>query len=252
MLSPMGMQEVPVPIGEVVLVGGGPGDPGLITVAGLAAIRTADVVLADRLAPADVLSEAPEEAEIIMVGKVPRGPGTSQDRINALLVEHARAGRRVVRLKGGDSFVFGRGGEEWQVCADAGIPVRVIPGVTSATSAAALAGIPVTQRSMASGFVVVTGHLPPDGGDVDWAALARTGLTLVILMGVANLTAITAELVRSGLAPDTPAAVIADASLPSMRVIRGRVDTIAVAADGLHAPAITIVGQVAQLPLGPR
>jgi len=250
MLWPVGAQQTPVSIGEVILVGGGPGEPDLITVAGLAAIRTADVVLADRLAPPEVLSEAPEEAEIIMVGKVPRGPGTSQDRINELLVEHALAGRRVVRLKGGDSFVFGRGGEEWEVCVKAGIPVRVIPGVTSATSAAALAGIPVTHRGVASGFVVVTGHLPPERGDVDWGALARTGLTLVILMGVANLPAITAELVRNGLAADTPAAVIADASLATMRVVRGSLGTIAEDSGGLGAPAVTVIGAVAQLPLG--
>ncbi|GAA1435512.1 hypothetical protein GCM10009616_32770 [Microlunatus lacustris] len=235
--------------GEVVLVGGGPGDPGLLTVAGLEAVRTADVLVVDRLAPLSVLQQVRPGAEVIDVAKIPRGSFTPQERINELLVEHGRAGRRVVRLKGGDNFVFGRGGEEWQACAAAGIPVRVVPGVSSAIAAPALAGIPLTHRQLTQGFTVVSGHLPPGdpGSTLDWAALARAGTTLVILMGVATLPAITAELVGQGMAADTPAATVADAGLPSQRDVRGRVDDIAdlTLAAGIRPPAITVIGAVA-------
>ncbi|MFL6065713.1 MAG: uroporphyrinogen-III C-methyltransferase [Friedmanniella sp.] len=235
--------------GEVVLVGGGPGDPGLLTVAGLEAVRTADVLVVDRLAPLSVLQQVRPGAEIIDVAKIPRGSFTPQERINELLVEHGLAGRRVVRLKGGDNFVFGRGGEEWQACAAAGIPVRVIPGVSSAIAAPALAGIPLTHRQLTQGFTVVSGHLAPGdpGSTLDWAALARAGTTLVVLMGVATLPAITAELMAQGMSGDTPAATVADAGLPSQRAVRGRVDDIAArtAAADLRPPAITVIGAVA-------
>ena len=187
------------PGGSVTLVGGGPGDPGLITVAGLDAVRAADVVVTDRLAPLGVLHGL--DVEVIDVGKIPRGRSTPQEEINRILVEHARAGRRVVRLKGGDSFVFGRGGEELEACTAAGIPVVVVPGVTSAIAGPALAGIPVTHRGLTQGFTVVSGHLPP--GDprstVDWGALARTGTDIVLLMAVATLPAITQTFVAEGL-----------------------------------------------------
>lgn len=168
--------------GEVVLVGGGPGDPDLLTVAGLRAIQQADVIIHDRLGPVSALGEARPEAELINVGKVPRGDFTPQEEINALLIERARRGLRVVRLKGGDNCVFGRGGEEWQECAAAGIPVRVIPGVTSAVAVPALARIPVTHRSLTQGFTVVSGHVPPgdDRSQLDWRALAQTHTTLVL------------------------------------------------------------------------
>lgn len=235
--------------GEVVLVGGGPGDPGLLTVAGLEAVRTADVVVCDRLAPLAVLQQVRPGAEVIDVAKIPRGAFTSQERINELLVEHGRAGRRVVRLKGGDSFVFGRGGEEWQACAAAGVPVRVIPGVSSAIAGPALAGVPLTHRQLTQGFTVVSGHLPPGdpGSTLDWAALARANTTLVVLMGVATLPAITDALTAAGLAPDTPAITVADAGLPSQRDVRGTVTDIAVrtADAGLRPPAITVIGAVA-------
>lgn len=235
--------------GEVVLVGGGPGDPGLLTVAGLEAVRTADVLVVDRLAPLSVLQQVRPGAEVIDVAKIPRGSFTSQERINELLVEHGRAGRRVVRLKGGDNFVFGRGGEEWQACAAAGIPVRVVPGVSSAIAAPALAGIPLTHRQLTQGFTVVSGHLPPGdpGSTLDWGALARAGTTLVVLMGVSTLPAITAELVAQGMAPETPAATVADAGLPSQRDVRGRVDDIAALtlAAGIRPPAVTVIGAVA-------
>ena len=236
-------------VGEVILVGGGPGDPGLLTVAGLAAVRAADVIVTDRLAPLAVLDQAPPGVEIVDVGKIPRGRFTPQERINELLVEHARAGRTVVRLKGGDNFVFGRGGEEWQACAAAGIEVRVIPGVSSAVGVPALAGIPLTHRTANQGFTVVTAHVPP--GDprstLDWAALARTGTALVILMGVATLPAVTAELIRHGLDPDTPAATVADGGLPGQRTVRAPVAAIAAAtaAAGIRPPAITVIGSVA-------
>jgi uroporphyrin-III C-methyltransferase len=233
----------------VVLVGGGPGDPGLITVAGLAAVRSADVVVTDRLAPLAVLDQVRPDALVLDVAKIPRGPYTSQERINALLVEHAAAGARVVRLKGGDSFVFGRGGEEWQACAAAGIPVEVVPGVSSAIAAPALAGIPLTHRQLTQGFTVVSGHLPPGhpGSTLDWGALARAGTTLVVLMGVATLPAITAELVAQGLPADTPAVTVADAGLPSQRSVHATVAEIAdrSAAEGVGAPAVTVIGAVA-------
>lgn len=146
--------------GTVTLVGGGPGDPGLLTVAGFEAVRQADVILYDRLAPTAIMDENPQ-AERIPVGKVPRGPYVPQERTNELLIEHAKAGRKVVRLKGGDSFVFGRGGEEWQACAAAGVPVRIIPGVTSCVAGPELMGVPLTHRHMVQGFTVVSGHVAP-------------------------------------------------------------------------------------------
>ncbi|MGI3781899.1 MAG: uroporphyrinogen-III C-methyltransferase [Janthinobacterium lividum] len=241
--------------GSVVLVGGGPGDPGLITVAGLAAVRGADVVVTDRLAPLAVLGQAPAHAEVIDVAKIPRGAFTSQERINELLVEHARAGKRVVRLKGGDPFVFGRGGEEWQACTEAGLPVEVIPGVSSALAGPALAGVPLTHRTLTQGFTVVSGHLPPGdpGSTLDWGALARSGTTLVVLMGIATLPAITTELVAQGLPATTPALTVMEAGLPGQRSVTGTVADVAALgeASGVRAPAVTVIGPVAGLSLLP-
>ncbi len=239
--------------GTVVLVGGGPGDPGLMTLAGMHAIRQADVLVYDRLAPLDCLAQAPANAQLIDVGKTPRGPGTSQEEINRILIEHAGAGRRVVRFKGGDSFVFGRGGEEWGACAAAGFPVAVIPGVTSAVSVPALAGIPVTHRTLTQGFTVVSGHVPP--GDprctIDWDALARSNTTLVVLMGVKYLDQITARLIAAGLAAHTPAVVVMQGASPAVQVVRSDVTGIAAAARdaGVRPPAITVIGAVAGLDL---
>jgi len=248
-----GDPDVDAPAGWVTLVGGGPGDPALLTEAGRRAVRAADVVLYARLAPLAVLAEAAPGAELIDVGKVPRGKHTPQETINESLVRHAQAGRRVVRLKGGDPFVFGRGGEEAQACTAAGVKVRVVPGVSSALAAPALAGIPVTHRSLSQGFTVVSGHVPPGDprSDVDWAAHARSRTTLVILMGVANLDAICRTLQAAGLAPDTPVAVVADAASAAMRVVRGRLDDIASAAAtaDVGPPAVTIIGSVAGLNL---
>lgn len=248
--APTGSRPQPT-TGSVTLLGGGPGDPGLLTIAGLDAIRAADVIVHDRLAPLDVLVHARPDAEIIDVGKIPRGDFTPQERINAVLLKHAHRGRNVLRFKGGDAFVFGRGGEEARACVAAGVPVRVIPGISSSIAAPALAGIPVTDRDLVQGFTVVSGHVPP--GDprttLDWGAIGRSGTTIVILMGVATLPVIAAELVAQGLRADTPAAVVSDAGLPSMRVARATVADIAdvVAREGLGAPAVAIVGAVAAL-----
>ena len=186
--------------------------------------------------------------EVVDVGKLPDHHPVPQDEINRILVDRALAGKLVVRLKGGDPFVFGRGGEEALACAAAGVPVRVLPGVTSSVSAPALAGIPVTHRGTTQGFTVVSGHVPPGHPDctVDWKALASTGTTLVVLMGVRTLPAIAEALVQGGLDPRTPAAVVADAGLPSQRRVDGTVATIAdvVAESGIGAPAVTVVGHV--------
>lgn len=244
----------PAPVvrpGTVTLIGGGPGPQGLITVQGLRALQRADVVVTDRLAPLELLEHLPPGVEVIDAAKNPRGTAMPQDTINALLVEHARAGRDVVRFKGGDPFVFGRGFEELEACAAAGIATRVVPGVSSAIAGPALAGVPVTHRGMTHGFTVVSGHLAPDHPDslVDWAALARSGTTLVILMGVTRLATITAVLQDAGLSPSTPAVLVTDAGAPTQRHVRstlGGLAADAVAAD-VHPPAIAVVGAVAGL-----
>ncbi|HYI58898.1 MAG TPA: uroporphyrinogen-III C-methyltransferase [Microlunatus sp.] len=242
------------PVGHVTLVGGGPGDPGLLTLAGLAAIKDADVIICDRLAPLAALSEARPGVEIIDVAKIPRGEYTPQEKINELLVEHGRAGRRVVRLKGGDSFVFGRGGEELLACAEAGLAVTAIPGVSSAFAAPALAGIPLTHRSLTQGVTIVSAHLPPGhpGSTLNWAALARANTTLVIMMGVATLAEVAADLIDQGMDPATPAATVADAGLPSQRTVRADLARIAEATRtaGIRPPAITVIGAVAGFDAG--
>ena len=235
--------------GKVTLVGGGPGDPGLVTVAGREAIERADVIITDRLAPLAALAWARPDVEINDVAKIHGGRSTSQDEINQLLVEHAKAGKNVVRFKGGDNFVFGRGSEELLACADAGIDARVIPGVSSAIAAPALAGIPVTHRGLTQGFTVISGHVPPGHPEstLDYAALATSGTTIVVLMGVRTLSAICVALADGGLDPDTPAAVIADGTMPSQRVIRATLATIDEAAADIGAPAVAIIGQVADI-----
>ena len=245
--------ETPAPqaessVGRVTLVGGGPGADGLLTIAGLQALQDADVVVTDRLAPLGVLAGLPATTQVVHVGKIPRGEFTPQEAINALLVEHALAGKHVVRLKGGDNFVFGRGGEEWNDCVAAGVPVGVIPGVSSSIAAPALAGIPLTHRSLTQGFAVVSAHVGPDDprSTVDWAALAHSGLTIVVLMGVATIGAVADALVAAGLAPDTPAAMIADGGLPTQRSVRATLHDLArvAAAEGLGAPAVSVIGPV--------
>lgn len=234
--------------GRVILVGGGPGDPGLLTIAGRDALAAADVVVTDRLAPIAAIAEHAPQAEVVHVGKIPRGEFTPQERINELLLEHALAGRTVVRLKGGDGYLFGRGGEEWNACTDAGIPVTIVPGVSSAFSVPALAGIPVTHRGLSQGVAVVSGHVAPEDprSEVDWAGLATSKLTIVILMGVATLGSIAEALVAAGLSAETPAACIADGASPDQRVVRAPLSQIASAADegGFAPPAITVIGDV--------
>jgi uroporphyrin-III C-methyltransferase / precorrin-2 dehydrogenase / sirohydrochlorin ferrochelatase len=234
--------------GSVVLVGGGPGDPGLITVRGQQAVAQADVVLADHLAPQSLLAELPPEVEVIDASKLPRGRSMAQEQINALLVEHALAGRRVVRLKGGDPFVFGRGMEELQACVAAGVPVEVVPGVTSAIAVPALAGVPVTHRGLTHEFVVVSGHLPPGHADslVDWPALGRLRGTVVVLMGVDTAGAIAAALVEHGRDPATPVAVVTDGSIATQRRVRTTLGSLArtMADEGVRPPAVWVVGEV--------
>jgi uroporphyrin-III C-methyltransferase len=234
--------------GNVILVGAGPGDPDLITVKGVKALQRADVVIYDRLANPDLLDLAPPWAEFIYVGKEPQRHRLSQEEINDLLVAKAQEGKTVVRLKGGDPFVFGRGGEECLVLAQAGIPFSVVPGVSSALAAPAYAGIPLTQRHLATSFTVVTGHTadPDDPYGADWSDLPRTG-TLVILMGVSHLAQITAQLMQNGRSADTPAAVIHWASTNEQVVLQGTLATITGCAQGVRPPAVTVVGEVVSL-----
>ncbi len=233
--------------GFVSLVGAGPGDPGLITLRALDRLRRADVVVHDRLAAPQLLDEAPATARRIAVGKAPGHQPWSQERINRLLVAEARRRRFVVRLKGGDPFVFGRGAEECLALAAAGVPFEVVPGVTSAVAVPALAGIPVTQRGVARSFTVVTGHTAgTDACDLDWPALARAE-TLVVLMGMANLEAIAANLVAAGRSSSTPAAVISDGTTDRQRVARGTLEDIAIRAQGLSSPGTIVVGEVVAL-----
>ncbi|MGR7025076.1 uroporphyrinogen-III C-methyltransferase [Geodermatophilus sp. URMC 62] len=237
--------------GSVVLVGGGPGDPGLITVRGQQAVAQADVVLADHLAPQGLLASLPPEVEVIDASKLPRGRSMAQEQINALLVEHALAGKRVVRLKGGDPFVFGRGMEELEACVAAGVPVEVVPGVTSAIGVPGLAGIPVTHRGLTHEFVVVSGHVPPGhpASLVDWPALGRLRGTIVVLMGVDTAGAIAAALVEHGRSPETPVGVVADGSTTTQRVVRTTLAGLArtLADEGIRPPAVWVVGEVVAL-----
>jgi uroporphyrin-III C-methyltransferase len=233
--------------GIVYLVGAGPGDPELITVRGLRCLRQAGVVVYDRLIDSRLLAEAPPVARRVYAGKAPGRQALRQEEINALLVRQARAGRVVVRLKGGDPFVFGRGGEEALACAAAGVAWEVVPGVTSAVAVPALAGIPLTQRGVAASFAVVTGHGAGDDGH-DWRALARIE-TLVVLMGAARLGEIAAILASHGKPPETPVAVVENGTRESERVLIGTLGSIAAigAAAGLTSPATIVIGEVVRL-----
>jgi uroporphyrin-III C-methyltransferase / precorrin-2 dehydrogenase / sirohydrochlorin ferrochelatase len=232
----------------VALVGGGPGDPELITVRGRRLLGQADVVVVDRLGPRSLLGELGPDVEVIDATKLPRGRFMAQETINACLVEHALAGKFVVRLKGGDPYVFGRGSEEVEACVAAGVPVTVVPGLSSAIAVPALAGIPLTHRGVAHEAVIVSGHLLPEDPQslVDWPALGRLSGTIVILMGVQNLAAIAAVLRAHGRAGTTGVAVIQDGSMPAERTTVGTLDTIAeVAAEAqVRPPAIIVIGGV--------
>ena len=235
----------------VALVGGGPGDPELITVRGRRLLARADVVITDRLGPRDLLDTLAPHVEVIDASKIPYGRAMNQSRINELLVEHARAGRFVVRLKGGDPYVFGRGFEEVLACAEAGVPVTVVPGVTSAFAAPAVADVPVSHRGVAHEIVVVSGHVAP--GDprslVDWPAIGRLRGTVVLLMAVERIGAFAAALMDGGRPADTPVAVVQDGTMRIQRSLRATLATVAdaVREQGISPPAVVVVGPVAGL-----
>jgi uroporphyrin-III C-methyltransferase / precorrin-2 dehydrogenase / sirohydrochlorin ferrochelatase len=235
----------------VALVGGGPGDPELITVRGRRLLARADVVVTDRLGPRDLLDQLAPHVEVIDASKIPYGRAMNQARINELLIEHARAGRFVVRLKGGDPYVFGRGFEEVLACADAGVPVTVVPGVTSAFAAPAVADVPVSHRGVAHEIVVVSGHVAPDDPRslVDWAALGRLRGTLVLLMAVERIGAFAQALLDGGRAADTPVAVVQDGTMRIQRSVRATLATVAdvVRAAEISPPAVIVIGAVAGL-----
>jgi uroporphyrin-III C-methyltransferase / precorrin-2 dehydrogenase / sirohydrochlorin ferrochelatase len=238
-------------VGTVALVGGGPGDPGLITVLGRRLLAEADVVVTDKLAPRSLLAELDPDVEVIDGGKQPHAHNLTQSQINELIVARALAGKRVVRLKGGDPFVFGRGGEEALACVQAGVPFQVVPGVTSAIAVPAYAGIPVTHRGITQDFSVVSAHLDPShpGATVDWAALAATTGTLVLMMAVAHLEAVAAELIKRGRDAATPVAVISDGTTADQRVVTSTLGCVAAhAADaGVRPPAVVVIGDVVRL-----
>jgi len=236
--------------GSVTLVGGGPGDPDLLTVAAVRALAAADVVLFDRLAPHETLRELAPHAELVDVGKRPGHHPIPQDEIERILVAHALAGANVVRLKGGDPFVFGRGGEEVEACRRVGVPVRVIPGVTCAIAVPAAAGIPVTHRKTSRMFTVVSGHAPLSPAELE--NLAGLGGTIVILMGITNLPSITAGLARFGMDPGMPVAVIEQGYSARQRTTFGSLSTILTESvrAGVGSPAVVVIGEVVRLARG--
>lgn len=235
--------------GGVALVGGGPGDPELITVRGRRMLSHADVVVADRLAPPELLAELPPHVEVIDAAKIPYGRAMAQDAINALMIARAAAGKFVVRLKGGDPFVFARGYEEVLACADAGIPVTVVPGVTSAIAVPAQAGVPVTHRAVNHEFVVVSGHLSPDDPEslVNWDALAAMRGTIVLLMAVERIEQFSAVLQKGGRPADTPVLVVQHGTTPAQQTLRATLADAPekIRAEGIRPPAIVVIGAVA-------
>ncbi|AKN17599.1 putative multifunctional enzyme siroheme synthase CYSG: uroporphyrin-III C-methyltransferase + precorrin-2 oxidase + ferrochelatase [Mycobacterium haemophilum DSM 44634] len=237
--------------GGVALIGGGPGDPELITVRGRRLLAQADVVVADRLAPPELLAELPPHVEVIDAAKIPYGRAMAQDAINDVMIERARSGRFVVRLKGGDPFVFARGYEEVLACADAGIPVTVVPGVTSAIAVPALAGVPVTHRAINHEFVVVSGHLAPDHPEslVNWNALAALSGTIVLLMAVERIELFVDVLLKGGRPADTPVLVVQHGTTAAQQTLRATLaDTPEkVRAEGIRPPAIIVIGAVVGL-----
>lgn len=243
--------EPPGGLPGVALVGGGPGDPELITMRGRRLLARADVVVTDRLAPRELLEELAPHVEIVDAAKIPYGRAANQGVINAALIEHARAGKFVVRLKGGDPYVFGRGFEEVIACVRAGVPVTVVPGVTSAFAVPAAAGVPVTHRGVAHEVVVVSGHVAP--GDerslVDWSALARLRGTIILMMAVQRIGAFADALREGGRPGDTPVTVIADGTLARQRTLRSTLDKAAedIAENDVRPPAIVVIGPVAAL-----
>jgi uroporphyrin-III C-methyltransferase/precorrin-2 dehydrogenase/sirohydrochlorin ferrochelatase len=233
----------------VALVGAGPGDPGLLTLRALRALNEADVILHDRLVSAEVLELARRDAERIEVGKQAGNHHVTQDGIHALLLQHARAGRRVVRLKGGDPFVFGRGGEELEFLRDHDIPYEVVPGVTAALACAAYAGVPLTHRDHAQSVRFVTAHCQSSHDSLDWAALAQERQTLAVYMGVAELAGLQAQLLAHGRSPSIPFALIENGSRPEQRVVTGTLANLPerAATHDVRSPALLILGEVASL-----
>lgn len=232
----------------VVLIGGGPGDPELISIAGRKALMDADVVVADRLAPRELLGDLGPDVELIDVAKLPRGRSAMQEEINRVIVDRALAGKRVARFKGGDNFVFGRGYEEILACRDAGVPVTVIPGLTSPVAVPAAAGIPVTHRGVAHEFTVISGHLPPGHADslTNWSAVAQLAGTLVLMMAVENAPHIAQALLDGGRPVDTPVGVVCDGTMPGERTVLATLGTLAdvLAAEQVKPPAIIVIGDV--------
>jgi uroporphyrin-III C-methyltransferase/precorrin-2 dehydrogenase/sirohydrochlorin ferrochelatase len=235
--------------GGVALVGGGPGDPELITVRGRRLLAHADVVVADRLAPQELLAELPPHVEVIDAAKIPYGRAMAQDAINEVLIDRAKAGKFVVRLKGGDPFVFARGYEEVLACADAGIPVTVVPGVTSAIAVPALAGVPVTHRAVTHEFVVVSGHVAPGHPEslVNWNALAAMSGTIVLLMAVERIELFTKALLEGGRPADTPVLVVQHGTTTAQRTLRATLSDAPerIREEGVRPPAIIVIGSVA-------
>jgi len=239
-------------IGTVFLVGAGPGDPDLITRKGLRLIQAADVLVFDRLIPMELLDEARPDAEFINAGKAPAKHRLSQEIINETIIDRALRGKLVVRLKGGDPLVFGRGSEEALACQQAGVPFEIVPGISSAYAVPAYAGIPLTHRNVSSTFTVITGHEDPnkpEARSINYDAVAASNGTIVILMGIRRMAAIMARLVEAGLHPETPAAVIEWGATPFQRVVEGTVATLAdLAADAeIRSPATMVVGDVVRL-----
>ncbi|MEU9133617.1 uroporphyrinogen-III C-methyltransferase [Kitasatospora sp. NPDC048540] len=237
----------------VALVGGGPGDPDLITVRGRRLLADADVVVADRLAPRELLAELPEHVEVIDASKIPYGRFMAQEAINRTLIEHAKAGRFVVRLKGGDPYVFGRGGEELLACVEAGLPVTVVPGISSSISVPAAVGIPVTHRGMTHEFTVISGHVGPGERSLtNWDAVARMTGTLVLLMAVDKIGAIAAELIAHGRAGSTPVAVVQEGTTAAQRRVDATLDTVAavVETEQIKPPAVIVIGDVVNVLAG--
>ncbi|WP_080794300.1 uroporphyrinogen-III C-methyltransferase [Corynebacterium pacaense] len=245
--------DTPHPLPTVALVGGGPGAWDLITVRGMRRLRDADVILTDHLGPTAELEKLCDVSgkEVVDVSKLPYGKQVAQSRINELLVRYAREGKKVVRLKGGDPYVFGRGFEELQHLAEHGIACEVIPGVTSAISVPGAVGIPITQRGVVHSFTVISGHLPPGHPSslLDWAALARSGGTLSVIMGVRNAAAIATALIDGGLSGSTPAAVIQEGTTEAQRSFTCTLDTLGerIVSEGVRPPAVYVIGEVAGL-----
>jgi uroporphyrin-III C-methyltransferase / precorrin-2 dehydrogenase / sirohydrochlorin ferrochelatase len=247
--SPVGSESSDVMRGGVALIGGGPGDPELITVRGRRLLAQADVVVADRLAPPELLAELPPHVEVIDAAKIPYGRAMAQDAINEIMIDRARAGNFVVRLKGGDPFVFARGYEEVLACAEAGIEVTVVPGVTSAIAVPALAGVPVTHRAVNHEFVVVSGHLAPGHPEslVNWDALAAMSGTIVLLMAVERIELFVEVLLKGGRPADTPVLVVQHGTTAAQQTLRATLSDTPerIRAEGIRPPAIIVIGPVA-------